>query len=79
MSFKVVIDTEHLSIMTDAIRMKMDGPMHHAQIVNICEQYLGGEDLQVFRTLIDAFGTPGRVSIEYDDEQLKRLDRPTPA
>lgn len=73
--FRLMMDEGHMSLRTEDLSLKIDGPMHKTAMMSLAAQYLGGDDLNAFNSIVEHFGHPGRIVIEYDDAPPKSLAR----
>lgn len=76
--FKVEVRPGFLHVRNNDLHMRVSGAANHTSMINLAEQYLGGEDLEVFRSVCEVFGGCDGFTIEYDDTQ-KSMQRLRPS
>ena len=65
MSFKLRVSHGTVYIKNNDFSLTIDADMSLAASTQLAEDFLGGEDLQIFKQILEAFPTIGEYSIEY--------------
>ena len=65
MSFKLRVSQGTVYIKNNNFSLTIDGNISPITGTHLVEEFLGGEDLQIFKQILEAFPGIGEYSIEY--------------
>ena len=67
MSFKLRVSQGTVYLKNNEFSLTIDGNISPTGGTHIAEEFLGGEDLRIFKQILEAFPNIGEYTIEYFD------------